>query len=254
MVILRSGSCTDTSNMPTGNNSSATESTICLSKTELDELVRNAVEDAVKRCTELFERKLLEVSAKCAKQEGQISILTAQIRKLEIHQNKLEQYSRRSHIRIIGLPIRSGTDCKRVVSTFISENLKNRNGEPLHCAPSDIDAAHPLPLRPPSSRESDPDSTSLKSKNQRIPAVIVRFHDRELRDSIIKARRSLKGRRSNSNAPMYSIVEDLTSKNAALLQRLRDQPAVYEAAWSWEGKIYARRKGELRGRRLDIDA
>jgi hypothetical protein len=246
--------------MSAGNSKSKSTS-ITITKAELDDLVKQMVNEAMKTSTEFFERKVLELGEKCAKQEREISQLTLQVRKLEIHHNHLEQYSRRTHLRIYGLQIKDGTKCKEAVAEFVRTYLKNEDGEHLNCAASDIDAAHQLPLQ--TFTEDDPQTaeedshethpkTHPKSKRVRIPAIIVRFHERDIRDSIIKARRSLKGKRSCPEAPKYRIVEDLTAKNAALLKRLQNQEDIIKDAWTWEGKVFALRKRERKARRYDI--
>ena len=61
--------------------------------------------------------------------------------------------------------------------------------------------------------------------------VIARFYDKSLRDRVIRQRKLLK----NSG---YTIVEDLTSLNVEVLNRLRRDSDV-DKCWSWNGHIYA---------------
>eukprot|EP00914_Ancora_sagittata_P031490 GHVO01063817.1.p1 GENE.GHVO01063817.1~~GHVO01063817.1.p1 ORF type:complete len:136 (+),score=4.72 GHVO01063817.1:1458-1865(+) len=56
--------------------------------------------------------------------------------------NNLEQYSRRSHVRIHGLDVPKGENCKKVVTQFLSSQLTQRNGATIKVNPTDIDAAH----------------------------------------------------------------------------------------------------------------
>ena len=264
MVFTRrdSPSSPDDIQMPADSSQSTS---ITITKAELDDLVKRMVNDAMKTSTEFFESKVLELGEQCAKQEREISQLTHQIQKLEINQNHLEQYSRRSHLRIYGLQITDGVNCKEAVAEFVRTHLKNVDGEQINCAASDIDAAHPLPLvqsikddgpkddgPQAAGASSDSQQTHPKTNRIRIPAIIVRFHERDVRDSIIKARRSLKGKRSCPEAPKFRIVEDLTAKNAALLKRLQNQETIIQDAWTWEGKVFALRKGERKARRFDI--
>ena len=83
---------------------------------------------------------------------------------------------------------------------------------------ADLDAAHPLP-----------------SKDGKPSLTIVKFHDREIRDLVIKNRRQLKSRK-------ISITDDLTRMNQQLLSKLRASSGI-EAAWSWNGKVFAQTKG-----------
>lgn len=221
--------------MPRDTRSSTTSATdlpVTISKQEIDSLVASAVakavEEAIKTTTTFFQKKMEELSAVCAKQQEEIDSLTAQVREAERATNQLEQYSRRSHIRIHGLSLDKSVDCKQSVCNFINTNLKDRQGKHMSLALSDLDAAHPLPNK---------DKT-------KPPAVIVRFHERDLRDSVIAARRQLKGKR-------VRISEDLTAKNAKLLHQLQSSDK-YESAWSWQGKIFAKQNSSSRPQRFDI--
>jgi hypothetical protein len=202
---------------------------ISITKAELDSLIESAVKKALESSSAFFEEKLKE-------QQEQIVELQNSLKKAECANNKLEQYSRRSHIRIHGLKLQRGVNCKQAVCNFINDNLKNKNKQPLGVNPFDLDAAHPLPLH---QKKEDPTTTLAKQQNdrpkpERLPVIIVRFHCRDLRDAVIKSRRQLKD-------TGISITEDLTTKNAALLYKLQHSEH-FQSAWSWEGKIFARHK------------
>lgn len=211
-------------------------STNIITNEELDLMITEAVEAALQKTKEFFLKKIAEMQKVCDEQQLQIDKLKEQvesnndvnsnckqdIRNLTISINNLEQYSRRSNIRIHGLAVKGNGECKEAVCAFIRSNLKNKDGSVLEVNERDIDAAHPLP--------SSPTSTSTNSKS----TVIVKFHERALRDRIIKNRRQLKGK-------PWSINEDLTAKNAKLLKELNFSKD-FSSAWSWGGKIFAIRK------------
>lgn len=146
--------------------------------------------------------------------------------------NHNEQYSRRNNIRIRGLGATKDETCEQTVIKFLNNRLNLRDNEGKHVQISviDIDAAHPIQSR--------------RSQQEHPPSMIVKFHQRCHRDMIIKARRQLKGQ-------SFTINEDLTKLNQQLLTRLKDSPAV-ESAWSWNGKILAKVKGQSRPKQFDI--
>ena len=107
--------------------------------------------------------------------------------------NDCEQYSRRHNIRIRGLKIPEDANVPEFVATWINATLDFPN-----ITSDDIAAAHPLPVR----KTGPPHESSASS----IPHILVRFHRKDLRDSVISARKVLK--KSN-----VSIADDLTGLN-----------------------------------------
>ena len=209
------------------------------------EQVQEIVEGAVAASTE----RILEAhNAKISALQKTISALEDRVRVQETKNNNLEQYSRRSHLRIRGLDIPEGADCKAVVVQFVNTKLRSKDQPITPITTADIDAAHPLPVRkPPRNADADTDATGAKiPANPPRPVIIVRFHQRDIRDRIIRARRSLK-----RCAEKFSVQEDLTAQNFALLRKLSAREAV-DSAWSWQGKIFARLAGESKARRFDI--
>ncbi|ELU14856.1 hypothetical protein CAPTEDRAFT_207566 [Capitella teleta] len=137
--------------------------------------------------------------------------------------NNLEQCSRRAHLRIRGLKVEKGKDCKEVVASFLSSKLKRKNGFALSVKREDIDAAHPLrPLKFTPRGQSTPVS-------RKIP------FERAAR-------------------PLHAIcTDDLTIDNVKLLKSLKSCAKV-DSSWSTNGKIYiyAKLKEEDRGRVFNI--
>ena len=207
--------------------------TVCFTREELASLTERAVKAAIKEVEADFNTKLAHLKADLMAANKAISSL-----KLEV--NHLEQYSRRSHLRIHGLHQAEGTSCKEVVAKFLG-TMKSRDGAPIAVNVSDIDAAHPLPL--PRKQNAAP-GAQAGAKPASIPSIIVRFHQRDLRDQIVASRRCLK--RSG-----VSISEDLTRANAALLRRLKNAPSVKDC-WSWQGKVYGLVEGIKKPQRFDI--
>ena len=188
---------------------------ISITKRELDALIAAAIEDAARRTEALFAEKLAVMEEKLTEKD-------AQIRDLRTAVNDLEQYSRRSHLRIHGLDVPAGTETKTAVCNLVAK-LKDGEGKTISLSPQEIDAAHPLPRR-----------TSDSSTGRKRPAaIIVRFFARDTRDKILRARRQLKGRG-------MSISEDMTAQNASLLKKAQES-GEYDTAWFWLGKVFARK-------------
>ncbi|ELU10538.1 hypothetical protein CAPTEDRAFT_202730 [Capitella teleta] len=150
------------------------------SKEEIDTLVQDTVDAAIRNTTTLFNQKLRdlqerhdkemeELRGQLTEEKEEVIKLRAQIRETTLTANELEQYSRRSHIRIHGLSLTAGTDCKGAVAAFIRQRVKDRQGRSLEVNADDFDAAHPLPLR-----RANPPVEHQAAPKERIPAIITR--------------------------------------------------------------------------------
>ena len=138
-----------------------------------------------------------------------------------IHSNENEQYSRRNNLRFRGLEQRDGMTSSDMILDFLHSDLGLGD-----ITANDIIAAHPLP---PSKRSLN---TSGESRSAvQIPTMLVKFRNRSIKDSVIRKRSILKGRK-------FSIDEDLTGMIVQLMNRLRNSDRVTKS-WSWNCKIYA---------------
>jgi hypothetical protein len=147
----------------------------------------------------------LEVGVKAAKNDAKI---TAQ------KTNDLEQHTRKSSIRIFGLPDNKKDESiyqtADVVTQLLTEKLQ------MKISPFDIDIAHRLG----------------RFEAGRPRPIIAKFMTRRHKIEAVQKRRSLKGTR-------IVIREDLTPMNQALLKDTSDLERV-DNAWSSDGKIYAK--------------
>ncbi|ELU12364.1 hypothetical protein CAPTEDRAFT_208819 [Capitella teleta] len=182
----------------TRSGSKDSKEMVGFSKEEIDTLVQDTVDAAIRNTTTLFNQKLRdlqerhdkemeELRGQLTEEKEEVIKLRAQIRETTLAANDLEQYSRRSHIRIHGLSLTAGTDCKGAVAAFIRQRVKDRQGRSLEVNADDFDAAHPLPLR-----RANPPVEHQAAPKERIPAIIVRFFSRDKRDLVLSCRRSLK--------------------------------------------------------------
>jgi hypothetical protein len=94
-----------------------------ISPDELQRLIGEAVTAAIERVTCFFNEKLAKVNRRLEEQDLELNITKERLKKIEVAVNHQEQYSRRTHIRIKGLEVRSGQTCKEEVVKFINNNL-----------------------------------------------------------------------------------------------------------------------------------
>jgi hypothetical protein len=228
--------------------SESSEATATFTRQEIQTIVEAAVQVAL----DAFNTKLQSLQKALDDQKRQNEMLRSELEAahnerliLNAEVNDLEQYSRRSHLRIRGLKMSNNTDCKAAVAEFLSNRLKQSRGRGLQVYREDIDAAHPLPTSTRPSLHDSHATDSEPSPQEAPPTIIVRFHDRELRDTVMAARRSLK-------STGITLSDDLTAKNVKLMKSLKACPKI-ESVWSWQGKIYAKAKGTNKGKRYGIN-
>ena len=141
---------------------------------------------------------------------------------------ELACYVRRNNIRIFGVDETTGRDgrdetpaeCEKKVLQLFREKLK------VKVELADIEAVHRLGGKKPASRPGP--STQQQQRQPR--GIIVRFVSRRVRDSVLYARRELRGTRK-------LIVEDLTPRAYSLLCKVRDDTAVCQQAWTKRGIV-----------------
>ena len=95
-----------------------------------------------------------------------IKKVEAEVVKARIMANEVAQYSRLNNIRIYGLKIHPNETCKEAVCDFINYKWGSKIN------PAHIATAYTLPI-PPSCKRT-------------VRSIIVRFHNRALRDTILK--------------------------------------------------------------------
>lgn len=126
----------------------------------------------------------------------------------------LEQCTRRKSLRFFGIKESQGENTDDVIIKLSSEILK------VDLTKDDLDRTHRVgPSREPVRKDDKP------------RAIIVKFSSYRKRREIIANRRKFAGKR-------MSILEDLTARNAILLNQARLDEKV-KSAWSIDGRIFA---------------
>ena len=144
------------------------------------------------------------------------------------------QYTRRECLEIRGVPVTSGEDTNEIVKkigTLIDVDINDTN----------ISISHRIPL----ANNGESGSTPI-----RLPAIVVKFTNRRIRDRFYKARPKLKwyniidiglGRHGESN---IFVQESLTGAKKKLLKNCLKfrKDRNFKFIWTYYGVIYLRRK------------
>lgn len=144
--------------------------------------------------------------------------------------NELEQYSRRNSVRLTGpgLPIEevkeTAMDTTKTAVKILNDTFK------LNISEKDIDIAHRMGIM----------------QRQAPRSMIIKFTSRLTKIATLKDKRSkLKG------TGVY-VQEDLTLLNVKVLKAVRESTRT-ESAWSIEGQIYAKYKGNGRIEKINYE-
>ena len=184
--------------------------------------VEQTLDRDLKKANEILEqhksstaRTLRDNDSRILNNERYIYQNESEIEDLKFQINNLEQYTRRNSIRIHGMREqgrgRNVENTHSMVADFLYYDL---GLEP------DIEIAHRI---------------GVKSRDPNKPrTIIVKFVRRSDKLDVMLRRKSLKGKG-------ISISDDLTVKNVKLINEVRDHERI-EAAWSWDGKVYAKGK------------
>ena len=185
-------------------------------------IAHEVAETSFAKVNELIERnegRLHEVEVKVEERkyrleelEKEIEMKENRILKLEMAANDLQQYSRRSSLRIFGVPEKEKEDTDQIVCDIVSSKL----GIPI--TRNDIDRSH----------RTGKHTRDTRSKHR---SIIAKFCTYRKRTEIIRSRKKLKG-------SGITIQEDLTHQNAELYTKTYKDPKV-KAAWTHDGKIIA---------------
>ena len=156
-----------------------------------------------------IEVKMEEKSRRVEELEKELESKENRIEKLENTANDLQQYSRRSSLRVFGVTETPNENTDQLICDLAKDPL----GIPLSV--SDIDRSHRIG----------------KHGGKHDRAIIVKFCSYRKRAEILKARRILK-------KSGITIQEDLTQQNAILYTKTYKHEKVL-AAWTHDGRIIA---------------
>ena len=190
---------------------------------EMIELVNVTVSDL----REEFDEKLKDKDLK-------ICDLQNENRELRYQLDASQQYSRRENLKIIGVEYKENEDVKKIV-----KDIAAHVGVPIE--DKDISVAHRLNT---SDDKEDPTETTESGKPKRIPSIIVKFVQRDVKTAIFNAR-SQNVKKAGSPHPNAAIYEDVTPLRSRIMYQLRNRKdqgdnRKWRYVWSREGRIYCR--------------
>ena len=157
------------------------------------------------------------------KQESEIKDLHGQLLVQDQKLDELEQYGRRSSIRLFNLPSEPTTNCEEAVVKLCNETLK------VNISPEDIERCHPLGAK----------------------QVICKFRSYKTKAEVYSAKKYLKG-----NPRKIFLTEDLTRRNHKIVEellKLRKSGRIH-SFWTIDGKIYFKAMERARPQRVTTES
>jgi len=157
--------------------------------------------------------KCEELSEQLSRTHRQIRDMSDKMATLTNNVNNLEQYTRKSNIRIFGVKEEEHENCSEKVVAILREKLN------VDLQTDDIDATHRIGRK------------NVTGEKNRTRPIIVRLLRRFTKSTIMKNKNKLKG----SGISMF---DDLTAVNSQLLFHAKQHPGI-ESAWVFNGKVFA---------------
>lgn len=186
----------------------------------LDQRLAQQKREIVEDLTTVFNREIEELKGRLFESENANQALEARVAKLEAalerqgdaktHAVLNDQYARRTHMVIYGLPEADRESPAELVASTIKDRLK------LNISKSDLDVAHRLGA--PSPRKT------------RAMVVVFKFRDKKY--EVMRVRKNLKG-------SGITFIEDLCPEMRKLFETVKNHRNV-ASAWTWNGKIFAK--------------
>jgi hypothetical protein len=162
-----------------------------------------------------------------AKRDDKIDQLTSQV-------NKMDQASRATSLRILGLPITPTTPSTAIPDIVLKEIIKPCLDSATACG--DLPPSTSLPFH---LLVTNVFALPSKKGNNSCP-IILKLSSEYMRNLIFKHKKDALPKDTDLSTHRvrnrYSIFEDLTSTNHAMLRSLADDPRV-KSVWSYGGQI-----------------
>ena len=187
---------------------------------KLTRLLKAATKELTDGFTTL-QQEIRTLRNEVAQKDAVIDELRGELRHLQLQNDALEQYGRRSSLRINGIR-EDQEDTTQAVVNLVNEVFEV-NDPPLQ--PKDIDVSNRL-AKPRHARDDEP------------RPIIVRFMTRTDRFRILSKRKLLKDFNKDRNIKIY-INEDLTKYRAQLFKTVRNLQSRkhFKQAWTYNGNI-----------------
>ena len=167
--------------------------------------------------------RLKKLEEECAAKDVKIHQLEERVEELERKCDDQEQYSRRTSVRIYGVPETQGENVSHLASEIFTEMNLNPTINRIHR------------VGPPHSSESKSPNSSVPSQNSKSPRpILCQFVSYPDKANVMKKRKLL-----STNFPQVFINEDLTRTRAKLLfeARQKKKHGLINDCWSFDGRI-----------------
>ena len=176
---------------------------------KIADIVANKINDRLNH----LERTLKEKDQRIDQLE---KTLGSRIDQLEQSLDNLEQYSRRSSVRVSG--IKEKADGEQL-DTILADLFTDMD---VHLTLNNVNRAHRIGPR-----------TSITNR-QHSRQILIQFKDHQSKTTFMKARKHLRGKQ-----PTVFISEDLTQKRSRLLYLCRGKKRKHQLqdCWSYDGRI-----------------
>ena len=154
--------------------------------------------------------------------DEKIDELERKVNDLEIQSDRHEQYTRRSNLRIQGLP-----ETANITDGMVLQLINETMNMTPPIVINDIERSHYL--GPATDNDGKP----------RKRAIIVRFKSERIRDQVFRARTTLKTHNNDHREGRIFINEDLTARRASLayVTRQLKKSGKINDSWTHDGKI-----------------
>ena len=210
-----------------------------------NELLKEVLECIQVNVSELREEFNDKLSAKDAEVNDKLLARDAKFCELQSDNSELRyqldaasQYNRRENLKIIGVKYDKDEDVNKIVkdiAAHVGVTLEDR----------DISVAHRLLT---SEDKEDANNPTASGKPQRIPSIIVKCVQRDIKSKFFNARKQ-NVEKAGSPYPDAVIYEDVTPLRSRIMYQLRNRKdqadnKKWKYVWSREGRIYCRTEEE----------
>ena len=191
-------------------------------KTELKQFCETLLDKMESRIFAM-EEKVDDFARQLASHDEAIQGLKRGAEAAQVQSNKTEQYSRRNNINVHGVPnsIAKAVDSTGELAALLSKKLETPVSK------NDIAVAHPIG----------------KPRQDNTTSYVVKFHKRELRDTLMSRRRRLKFNKDGATTVHLVLQDNLTLTNSRLLKTVKEHKNCQQA-WTWQGTVWALGKNE----------
>ena len=216
---------------------------------EVPDFFLTCIEAAVKNLREerdnKYEGKIEELEGKLADMEGKVTSMEGKlvdkdivikdlhktVRELQFEIDAHAQYSRSENFKIHGIPYTKGENTNEIV-----KEVAKTAGVPL--SDSVISISHRL-----MSKEQMDKQITPANRDKKIPAIIVRVVNRDIKTKMLQNRKNLVlNPECPSNMKGATMYEDVTPMRSRIMYALRhrDNKTAFTYVWSKGRRIYAR--------------